>query len=599
MAEKRPLVLDGGIVEELVAADTIPDSAVAETAVTQHEGAVSITAAQVSDFDTEVSNNTDVAANTAARHDAVTVTDSAELDFTLTGQDITAVLKAGSIDETKLDTSVNTSLALADSATQPGDNLTTLNFAATDKLLARTSAGAGVGEETDFTDVAQTLVAQTTQANMRNTGLGFTNPILDKAAPEAIGGTTPAAVSSTNLSYTGTLTGGTGVITIGTSQFVKDASGNVLLGGTVRATATPRLDVIGAQALCLSNVATDATNKFSHLTSRHYTNSEETVQILYGTCALNSNIIRIGGGSASHNSVTQLSLYTAANTTTVTGTERTRFTNSANIFTLDTQIGGAVTDTPGARFHVFGASAKMRIGRPTSDEYYDIARNPSGGALEFTAAQATFGHFRFFAGATELFRLQNDGEVNIPGNTKIGGSVGDTPSHLLQVAGALRATTIELGHDTDTTLSRVSAGIMAVEGITVATSSNTLTFTNKSGNISQWTNNASYCKIHTGTYTGDGTTSQAITGVGFAVKYVKIWIRSTASSATRDVFETTDTIVDDNASGTAWIIANGGTSVLIDNRIIAVGSDGFTVDDDGADEHPNKSGTVYNFLCLG
>jgi hypothetical protein len=50
------------------------------------------TAATISDFDTEVSNNTDVAANTAARHAAVTVTDSADVDLTLTGQDITADL---------------------------------------------------------------------------------------------------------------------------------------------------------------------------------------------------------------------------------------------------------------------------------------------------------------------------------------------------------------------------------------------------------------------------------------------------------------------------------------------------------------------------
>lgn len=52
-----------------------------------------LTASDISDFDTEVSNNVDVAANTSARHDPVTVTDSTEIDFTLTGQDITAVLK--------------------------------------------------------------------------------------------------------------------------------------------------------------------------------------------------------------------------------------------------------------------------------------------------------------------------------------------------------------------------------------------------------------------------------------------------------------------------------------------------------------------------
>lgn len=40
------------------------------------------------------------------------------------------------------------------------------------------------------------------------------------------------AVSITDLSYSGTLTGGTGVINIGSNQIYKDASGNVSLGGT-------------------------------------------------------------------------------------------------------------------------------------------------------------------------------------------------------------------------------------------------------------------------------------------------------------------------------------------------------------------------------
>lgn len=51
-------------------------------------------------------------------------------------------------------------------------------------------------------------------------------------------GTTTAA----NLAYTGTFTGGTGVITIGTNQIYKDASGNVGIG-----TASPgsKLSVVG------------------------------------------------------------------------------------------------------------------------------------------------------------------------------------------------------------------------------------------------------------------------------------------------------------------------------------------------------------------
>jgi len=73
------------------AGQDIADANISETSVTQHQAALSITASQVSDFDTEVSNNTDVAANTTARHDAVTIAagDSSEA-LSLSGQEITS-----------------------------------------------------------------------------------------------------------------------------------------------------------------------------------------------------------------------------------------------------------------------------------------------------------------------------------------------------------------------------------------------------------------------------------------------------------------------------------------------------------------------------
>lgn len=61
----------------------------------------------------------DLDALESASHAAVTVSDSSEIDLTLTGQQISASIVAGSIDETKLDVSVNASLDLADSAVQP------------------------------------------------------------------------------------------------------------------------------------------------------------------------------------------------------------------------------------------------------------------------------------------------------------------------------------------------------------------------------------------------------------------------------------------------------------------------------------------------
>lgn len=79
------------------------------------------------DSEIVLTNDTLSIASSIARdselHSAVTVTDSSEIDLALTGQDLTASLIAGSIDETKLDTSTNASLDLADSSAQSGDNI--------------------------------------------------------------------------------------------------------------------------------------------------------------------------------------------------------------------------------------------------------------------------------------------------------------------------------------------------------------------------------------------------------------------------------------------------------------------------------------------
>jgi len=61
---------------------TLPDNTVAASNVTQHEGSIGITASQVSDFDTEVSNNSDVADNTTHRTSNGT-------DHSYIGQDVT------------------------------------------------------------------------------------------------------------------------------------------------------------------------------------------------------------------------------------------------------------------------------------------------------------------------------------------------------------------------------------------------------------------------------------------------------------------------------------------------------------------------------
>jgi len=107
--------------------------------------------------------------------------------------------------------------------------------------------------------------------------------------------------------------------------------------------------------------------------------------------------------------------------------------------------------------------------------------------------------------------------------------------------------------------------------------------------------------IKTGEYTGDGTTGQAITGLGFTPKFVKIWRRETVSNSITRIYETTTEIIDDHADGMAIRQDDSvsGVPEVAANAIISLDADGFTVDDNGADSAPNKLNDVYNYMCLG
>lgn len=111
------------------------------------------------------------------------------------------------------------------------------------------------------------------------------------------------------------------------------------------------------------------------------------------------------------------------------------------------------------------------------------------------------------------------------------------------------------------------------------------------------TGQAASARFATGTYSGDGTESQAITGVGFQVVYLIIVERETADAQGMTVIWTTDTIIDDNAAGMAVRVTTAATSAI--NAIIALGADGFTVDDNAVDDDPNKNGVTYNYIAFG
>ena len=119
-----------------------------------------------------------------------------------------------------------------------------------------------------------------------------------------------------------------------TLTFAGAASGYVFNDGNVGIGVSPgsvKLDILGATAIRTASVDTNATTKEGKYVFRHYTNAEEDVMFAYVYSTSTANEIYIGGGASSQNAATQLSFSTAANSTTVTGTERLRITSGGNV----------------------------------------------------------------------------------------------------------------------------------------------------------------------------------------------------------------------------------------------------------------------------
>lgn len=102
------------------------------------------------------------------------------------------------------------------------------------------------------------------------------------------------------------------------------------------------------------------------------------------------------------------------------------------------------------------------------------------------------------------------------------------------------------------------------------------------------------CRIKTGTYTGDGTTSQAITGVGFQPKMLWIYEHHTVEATNPATVFMHDLFVEAGV----YVFA-GGNWYTRDDKILSLEPDGFTVSDEAGDAPPNKLNAVYDYLALG
>ncbi|MBN4062459.1 hypothetical protein JYU20_04600, partial [Bacteroidales bacterium AH-315-I05] len=164
---------------------------------------------------------------------------------------------------------------------------------------------------------------------------------------------------------------------------VLDQSGKVGIGTT---TPAGRLSVVsGNLAGGLINLAdneTNATDKYATVTLKHFTNAEEPVLLIGGQSFTGTSTVLIGGNFSTANTAEEIKFYTAANTTTTTGTQRMMIDGNGNVGVGATApktalaVNTSAIPQSGSTTAIFSAAVEIYS---TGDSWIDLYGTDNGG----------------------------------------------------------------------------------------------------------------------------------------------------------------------------------------------------------------------------
>lgn len=237
-------------------------------------------------------------------------------------------------------------------------------------------------------------------------------------------------------------------------------------------------------------------------------------------------------------------------------------------------LAAAVTDETGSGALVFGTSPSLttpNIGVASGTSFNSIT------GLSSTTPAANSGAGSVGTG-TSVARADH-----VHPTTGLGLTSGGLDQFAASTTNTVGVGNIELGHASDTTLSRASAGVVNIEGVPIVTTTATQTLTNKT--LSAGT--------LTGTLTaggGVGTSGQALTSTGSGVQWSTI---SVATPATYNFFDNGNFEV--SQRNFAPVVTNISSGYLIDRWFIDRSVESYFQGDYGS---ASTSTDLYFWRCI-
>jgi hypothetical protein len=229
---------------------------------------------------------------------------------------------------------------------------------------------------------------------------------------------------------------------------------------------------------------------------------------------------------------------------------------------------------------------------PTSAAVKDYVDNQvSGTTLTFEDDAAVTGSIDLDAANLKVL-----GGTNVTTNRTAANEITVNLDADISVTSVTASTAISVANGGTGATSFTDAGVLvgnstgAIQATSAGTSGQVLT-SNGAGVDPTFQDLATGAQVTTGSYTGDGNTSQAITGVGFEPKYVHIF----GGGGGQQPVETYADFIDiDATDGMSIRLAQYANSDIIRS----LDSDGFTVGDYLV-SNQNGSGQTYYYLAIG